>query len=108
LPFRQEKQKINAEGAEVSEKYHSKEKILCGLCALCVEPFRLQIFRAMLSVAEFFSQCLNCSSLAPIQKTGKTVLHRSHETISTACWRYGLWAHSRLSLAAFCFMTGFK
>jgi len=53
LPFRQEKQKINAEAAEaaeaaeeaeVAERDHSTAKILCGLCclrALCVEAFRL-------------------------------------------------------------------
>jgi hypothetical protein len=40
LPFRQEKQKIKAEGAEAAEKSHSKVKILCGLCALCVEALR--------------------------------------------------------------------
>jgi hypothetical protein len=53
MPIKQEKQKINAEvaeDAEIAEKSHSKAKILCGLsvlCVLCVEAFRLRIFRAV-------------------------------------------------------------
>ena len=37
LPFRQEKQEINAEVAEVAEKRDADAKILSGLCAPCVE-----------------------------------------------------------------------
>ena len=37
LPSNQEKQKINAEVAEVAEKSHAESKTLCGLRALCSE-----------------------------------------------------------------------
>jgi hypothetical protein len=53
LPFRRERQKINA---EVAEKSHSKAKILCGLRALCVEAFRLRIFHTVFFVAALEDQ----------------------------------------------------
>jgi hypothetical protein len=38
---------LNAAGAEIAEKRYPKEKTLCGLCALCVEVFRMRIFQAI-------------------------------------------------------------
>jgi hypothetical protein len=58
LPFRQEKQKINAAVAAVAEGSHPKEKILCGLRTVCVKAFASRIFRTVYFVV--------CSSVAPI------------------------------------------
>jgi hypothetical protein len=54
VPFRQEKQKINTEGAEAAEKIVPAQRILCALRVLCVKAFRLRIIRAVSFVAELF------------------------------------------------------
>jgi cytoskeleton protein RodZ len=54
VPFRQEKQRIIAEGAEAAEKLVHMQKILRALRVLCVKAIRLRIIRAVFFAARLF------------------------------------------------------